>query len=113
MIKKDMLSNRIKAKIEVGAFLKLVKKYKKEHIECTSHTFFRLSQAQRKIYTCEELTNILLKETPFLAGIQFNNNYALFYRHNNRILKMIISLEVRKVNIVTFYFIEEWQIPKL
>ena len=56
-----MFDTRIKTKIEVKDFMSLIKEYKKEQIECTSHTFFRLSTAQRKIYTCEELTKILLK----------------------------------------------------
>ena len=77
-----MFSTRIKAKIEVKDFTNLIKKYKKEHVECTKHTFFRLNEAQRKIYTADELTRILLKETPFLAGIQFNGNYTIFYHYN-------------------------------
>ena len=113
-----MFETRIKTKIEVEDFIDLIKKYQKEQIECTPHTFFRLSTTQRNIYTCEELTRILLKDTPFLVGMQFNNNYAVFYHYKNKekekkALKMIISVDIRKVNIVTFYFIEEWQIPKI
>ena len=108
-----MLSTRIKTKIELKEFIGLIKKYNKEQIECTSHTFFRLSEAQRKIYTSKELTRILFEKIPFLAGIQFNDNYAVFYRYNSKVLKVIISLNIKKIDIVTFYFIEEWQIPKI
>jgi len=113
-----MFETRIKEKIEVEDFKNLIKKYQKEQIECTTHTFFRLSTTQRNFYTCEELTRILLKDTPFLVGTQFNGNYAVFYHYKNKenekkTLKMIISVDIRKVNIVTFYFIEEWQIPQI
>lgn len=54
-------------------------------------------------------------ESPFLVGIQENGNYAVFYKYKkNKFLRIIIDIrEIRKVNIVTFYFIEEWQIPKI
>ncbi len=109
-----MLSKtKIKKKVDAEEFLDFVKEYKIENIECTSHTFFRLSEKQRKIYTCNELKKILTQEKPFLVGVQYNENYAVFCKYNNKNLKMIISLGSRKIKIVTFYFIEEWQIPKI
>lgn len=104
---------KIKKIVDVDEFIKFLKEYKPEQIECTSHTFFRLSEKQRKIYTCEELKRILINEKPFLVGFQYNENYAVFYKHQNKNLKIIVNLEDRKVKIVTFYFIEEWQIPKI
>jgi len=104
---------RIKKKVEVGRFIGFIKEYESEQIECTPHTFFRLSGKQRKIYTYEELRKILTQETPFLVGFQYNENYAVFYRYKNKNLKMILALRGGKVKIVTFYFIEEWQIPKI
>lgn len=108
-----MFNTRIKTKVGVKKFIDLIKKYGEERIECTDHTFFHFSKKQRKIYNESLIKGILLKETPFLVGMQFNNNYSVFYHHNNKILKMIISFEIRKVNIVTFYFIKEWQIPRI
>lgn len=104
---------KIEKRVEIQNLRDFIKDYKKEDIECTSHTFFRLSEKQRKIYTCNELKRILIQENPFLAGIQYNKNYAAFYKYNNKNLKMIINLGSRKIKIVTFYFIEEWQIPKI
>ncbi len=104
---------KIKKKVNVEDFIKFFKEYKSEQIECTSHTFFRLSEKQRKIYTCEELKKILINEMPFLVGFQYNQNYAVFYKRKNKNLKLIINLGDRKIKIVTFYFIEEWQIPKI
>jgi len=75
--------------------------------------FFRLSEKQRQIYTCEELRRILTEEKPFLVGFQYKGNYAVFYKYESKNLKMIVDLQNRKVKIVTFYFIEEWQIPKI
>ena len=103
----------IKKRIDINEFIQLIKKYTNEQIECTEHTFFRLSEKQRKIYTCKELKRILFQTNPFLVGIQYNENYAIFYKYQGKILKMIVSINNRKVNIVTFYFIEEWQIPKI
>ena len=54
-----------------------------------------------------------MKDTPFLAGIQYNDNYAVFYKHNNKNLRIMLVIEPRKVKIVTFYYILEWQIPKI
>jgi len=104
---------KIEKRVEVEVFLDFIKDYKKEDIECTEHTFFRLSEKQRKIYTCNELKRILTKEKPFLVGIQHNKNYAVFYKYENKNLKAIINFSNRKVKIVTFYFIEAWQIPKI
>ena len=105
--------NKIKKKVEVKEFLKFLKEYGSEQIECTHHTFFRLSEKQRKIFTCEQLKEIITTKRPFLVGIQHNQNYALFYKHQNKNLKIIVNFSDRKVKIVTFYFIEEWQIPKI
>jgi len=47
------------------------------------------------------------------VGFQYNENYAAFYKYKNKNLKMIIDFGNTKVKIVTFYFIQEWQIPKI
>ena len=104
---------KIKKKINIQDFIEKIKGYKPEQMECTTHTFFRLSQKQRQIFTCEELKNILINERPFLVGIQKNDNYATFYKYKNKNLKIILGLSTRKVKIVTFYYILEWQIPKI
>ncbi len=104
---------KIEKKIDVDEFMSFLKEYKPEQIECSSHTFFRLSEKQRKIFTCEELRNILIKEKPFLVGFQYNKNYAAFYKHQNKNLKLIVNLRDRKIKNSYFYFIEEWQVPKI
>ena len=104
---------KIEKKVDIEEFIGFIKEHDKKQIECTEHTFFRLSEKQRKIYTCDELRRILIKEKPFLAGFQHNKNYAVFYKYQNKNLKIIVDIDNRKVKIVTFYFIEEWQIPNI
>lgn|SRR3989344_3703397 len=104
---------KINKKVDVEEFVRFLKEYNIKLVECTHHTFFRLSEKQRKIYTCEELKRIIFEMKPFLVGFQYNENYAAFYKYGDKNLKMIINLGDRKIKIVTFYFIEEWQIPKI
>ncbi len=106
-------STKIVKGVDTEKLFEIIKKYSKENIECTSHTFFRLSEKQRKIFTCEELRKILLGNQAFLAGIQHNGNYALFYKYKEKNLKIIVHINNRKIKIVTFYFIEGWQIPEI
>ncbi len=105
--------NKIKKKVPVNDFITLIRKYVPEKIEDSGHAFKRLSQRQRELFNIEEICNILLKDRPFLVGIQENNNYAVFYKHQGKNLRMIIKLEFQKVKIVTFYYVLEWQIPKI
>ena len=105
--------NKIKRKISANDFIVLIRKYSPESIEDSGHAFRRLSQRQRELFTIEEVRKILLKDKPFLVGIQENNNYAVFYKHQGKNLRIILKLESQKVKIVTFYNILEWQIPKI
>ena len=105
--------NKIKRKIPVNDFIALIRKYLPEKIEDSGHAFKRLSQRQREVFTIEEVRKILLEDRPFLVGIQENGNYAVFYKHQGKNLRLIIKLESQKVKIVTFYNILEWQIPKI
>ncbi len=100
-------STKIKKRVNIEDFIKLIQKYSPEEIECTQHTFFRLSQKQREIFTCESLKKILKQEKPFLAGVQHNDNYAVFYKHQNKNLKIILSINDRKINIYQRTFIIE------
>ena len=106
-------STKIIKKVDIKKLFETIKKFPKENIECTQHTFFRLSEKQRKIFTCRELRAIILNKKPFLAGIQHNGNHALFYKHQNKNLKIVVNINDRKIKIVTFYFIQAWQIPKI
>jgi len=106
-------SNKIAKKINIEEFTGIIKDYNKNQIECTNHTFFRLNDKQRKIFTCKKLKEILIYEEPIFVGIQNNNNHAVFYNHNKKVIKIILEIQIRKINIVTFYFIEQWKPPRI
>ncbi len=108
-----MYGNKIIEKVEVEKFLALIAKYPQHQIECTGHAFFRLNEEQRQIYTEKEICRVIMQEKPFLVGLQSNSNHAVFYKYQGKILKILVAIETRKVNIVTFYFINGWQVPKL
>ena len=105
-----MYGNLIARKIKVEEFIQIIEGYKSEQIECTDHTFFRLSEKQRKIFKCEKLKEYILHDTPIMVGIQNNGNYALFYKHEKKIMRMIADIQHQKVKIVSFYFTH---IPKI
>jgi len=73
--------NKIKRKIPVNDFISIIRKYPPENIEDSGHAFKRLSQKQRELFTIEEIRKILLKDRPFLVGIQENENHAVFYKY--------------------------------
>ena len=103
--------HNIKEKIKISEFVKKIKGYGKDNIESTTHTFFRLNQKKRKIYTEEMLKEILFNEAPLEVSIQKNRNYATIYSFNkgqNR-LKILVSLTPNKVYIVTFYILNKIQ----
>ncbi|MBI3190958.1 hypothetical protein HYZ41_04625 [archaeon] len=82
-------STKIKKKLNEENFYQKLKNYNKDKIECTNHSFFRFSEEQRKKFTCEFVRDIIINQTPILAGLQYNGNYALFYDfENGRLLKV-------------------------
>jgi len=109
-----LTGNKIIKKIDTKEFLDKIKEYSANQIECTTHTFFRLNEKQRQTFTCEKLKEFLIHEEPFLVGLQKNNNYAVFYKYKeNKFIRIIIDIDIRKINIVTFYFIFQQQIPRI
>lgn len=107
-----LMGNRIHEKVEAQDFAKMVKNYGHENIFCSNHAFFRLSEKQRTIFTCEDIKLELLNEIPVLAGIQHNGCHAAFYKHkNNRFMKIILDMKADRIEVVTFYTIEGKQLP--
>lgn len=105
--------HKIKKKVEITLFLECLKEYDKDNIESTSHTFFRLSNKQRKIYNESFIKEIIFNENPFLVGIQNNSLWAVFYKHDKDIFRIILDIHPNKIYIVTFYIIDSTQIPKI
>lgn len=98
---------KIEKRVNIKNFLDFIQEYNKKNIECAEQTFFRISEKQRKIFTVKELIKIITQKKPFLVGVQYNKNYAVFYEYKNRNLKIIVNLRNKKIKIVTFYFIEK------
>ena len=104
--------HRIKRKVKISDFLDLINNYSRENINCTEHTFFRLSEKQRKIFKCDSIEDYLLEKTPHLIGIQYNGCYAVFYKHKNKnFIRIIADIKISKIEVVTFYIIDQSQLP--
>lgn len=89
-----------------------IKNFNETTIDCTKHTFFRLGQKQREIYTCDMLKKIILNERPVKVGIQRNRNFASYYRHKKKLLKIVLSIKPSNIKIVTFYMLDASQLPR-
>ncbi len=103
--------HKIIQKVEINKFLSKIKRYGKEDIETTDHTFFHFNEEQQKIFNKDFLKNKLFIQKPILVGIQNNSNWALFYEDNGDIFKIIVEIQSNKIYIVTFYKIDRTQIP--
>jgi len=104
-------SYRIEKFEDVAVFRERMKNFDPNTIECTEHTFFRLSEGQRKIFRCDDLKSVLLNDIPLRIGIQYDRKYAIYYNYQGRVLKMLLSLSPNKIRIVTFWLINRNQLP--
>ena len=106
--------HRIEKRIDVDTFQNIMKNYTEKTIECSNHAFFRLNEKQRKIIKCDNLKKYLLNEIPIFAGIQYNKCHSAFYKYENkRFIRLVIEITLAKIDIVTFYIIDDNQLPKL
>lgn len=103
----------IKQKINVEDYLAIIKNFKEDNIKTTDHTFFRLKEGERKVFKDNIIKEIILADKPLLVGIQNNGNYASFYRYGKDILRLVLDIQITKLKIVTFYIIDEKQVPKI
>jgi len=110
---KMVKGHKIRQKVEIDKFLEQIQGYDEKDFETTDHTFFHFSEKQRKTFNKVWLTEILLHENPFFVGIQYNNLWAAFYKYKKSIFRIILDIQANKVYIVTFYIIDESQIPRI
>ena len=104
--------HRIERKVEIDEFLELMKNYSKEKIECTKHTFFRLSEKQRKIFKDEDILRYILEQKPIFVGTQYNGAYAVFYDYKEKdVIRIVLDIKPNKIEVVTFYIIDKKQVP--
>lgn len=106
-----MNNHKIIKTINVLEFNKNISLYYKENINLTKHAIFRLSEKQKELFNIKIIREVIIYEIPLLAGIQNNGNYAIFYKHGNNILKMILDIKPTNINIITFYIIEKNSMP--
>lgn len=108
-----MKGHRIEKFEEVAEFYERMKHFDVSSIECTAHTFFRLSEAQRKVFTEDNLKNFLLHEVPLKVGVQHNGNYAVYYKYREKTaIKLVIDIKLSIISVVTFYIVDISQIPR-
>jgi len=105
--------HQIEKKLEIEKFEKIVANYSEDDIHTTKHTFFRLKEKDRKIFKEQIITDHLLSRRPKLVGIQNNGCHAVYYKYDKKTLKIILDIKNDKIDIVTFYIIDNYQVPKL
>lgn len=104
---------RIEQFEDADIYCSRMKNFDEKTIECTKHTLFRLSEKQRKIFTCEEIKKFLLHENPLAVAIQYNGNYAVYYKYKEqKLIKVIISIRATFIRIIMFMIVEKEQMPK-
>lgn len=100
-------------KISKKSFLDAIRKLSEDDIEITSHTFFRLSEKQRKIYEGDKLKKIIFNQDPLEIIEQQNGNLAVLYPYeNNKILKILLKMNRKSIYIVTFYILNKQQMDE-
>lgn len=82
-------------------------------ITSTAHTAFHLKKAERDIFIDQIIKEYINIENPMLVGLQKNGCYAVFYRYGNDILRVILDMQINKIEIVTFYIIDKKQLPEI
>ena len=105
--------HKIAKRVNVEEFLETMRQFKENQIKTTDHTFFRLSQEQRKVFKDTILKEYLLNEIPVLVGIQHNNAYAVFYNYQKDVLKIILEIQLTQINVITFYIVDKNQLPRI
>lgn len=74
--------HRVEKIVDIDHFVDMVKGC--GTVNCTHHTFFRLSEKQRKLFKCREIEKYLLGIRPVLVGQQFNGLFSCFYRYSGK-----------------------------
>ena len=107
-------SNKIREIIEIPKFKELMSNFPSRKITFTTHTFFRLSDKQKKVLDSETINDYIFESVPILVGIQNNGCYAVFYKYKNqKYIKIILDIRIDKICAVTFYIIDKNQLPMI
>lgn len=105
--------HKIEKRVEVQNFISIIEEFSGKDVSTTKHTFFRLKEADRKIFKESIIKECILRQDPVYVGIQFNGLYAVFYGYGKDMVKMILDIQSDKIYVVTFYIISKGQIPRI
>ncbi len=59
----------------------------------------------RKLYKEEELKDIILFQKPYKVQLQSNKEHVLFYKYVEENLKIVLSIEMDVIRVITFYLL--------
>jgi hypothetical protein len=105
--------HKIEKKVNTESFLDNIKQHDEKDVVATNHTFFRLKEKERKVFKDRIIKDVILSQTPILVGLQYNKNHAVFYKYDKDTLKIILDIQPAKISIVTFYIIDNDQVPRI
>ena len=87
-----MSSTRIVKRVDYQEFRDFIDKYHND-IKVNPHAYFRISEAQRKVYKDGYLIATLVSEEPRLIGLQQNGRYAAFFSRKEEYLRIVFSVD--------------------
>ncbi|HIH04811.1 TPA: hypothetical protein HA372_01770 [Candidatus Woesearchaeota archaeon] len=96
-----MFSTKIIEEVDRSHFEELIDE-RKDSLRVSPHALDHLSNAQRKIFSEEDLKRIILSERPEGVGRQRNECYAVFYKRKDGYLKLILNIKEARIDIITF-----------
>lgn len=100
----EMVDNhRIEQVVRVDDFLKLIEPIKEEQIITTDHTFLLLQEGERNVFKERVIKGFILTKVPVFVGMQRNGLYAVFYKNEKELLKLIMEIQLDKIEMVTFH----------
>jgi len=105
-----MNTTRIVKKIDKSSFKDMIDKYK-TNIDIDPHALDHLSEAQRGVFSPENLKKMVLNENPVGVGLQKNRKYSAFYRRKEGYIRIVLNITKSKAEIITFLYTEH--IPHL
>lgn len=100
-----MSATRIIKELNLFDYCELIDKYN-GRIIVNPHAYFRINQAQRKIYKDSSLISILIDEKPSLFGIQQNGKYTAIFSRKNGYIRLVFNISEVNIEIVTFYNVD-------
>lgn len=103
MFWKMVKMHRIERVIQVEDFLKIIEHIGEEQITTTGHTFLLLEEGERNVFKERVIKEFIRTKVPVLVGVQRNGLYAVFYRNEKELLKLVMDIRPDRIQVVTFH----------